>query len=117
MRPEGWHTLTPRLVVDDPARLVAFLIDVFDARAELSADAPAIVRIGDSKVMVSSTQARAATSSLLHVYVDDADETYERAIAAGATAIEEPADMPYGDRRAMIADPYGNQWQIATFRP
>jgi uncharacterized glyoxalase superfamily protein PhnB len=50
------------------------------------------------------------------LYVEDADATYQRAIVAGAVSLEAPADMPYGDRRAMIRDPGGNVWQIATFR-
>jgi PhnB protein len=111
---EGWHTVTPRLFVDDPPGLVAFLVDVFDAQGELSKDdAPTILRIGDSNVMIGSTKWRAATSSLLNVYVDDVDAAYARAIGAGATSIEEPTDMPWGDRRAMIADPFGTDWQIA----
>jgi uncharacterized glyoxalase superfamily protein PhnB len=52
----------------------------------------------------------------IYVYVQDADETYQRAIAAGATSIEEPADMPYGDRRATVRDPWENTWQIATYK-
>lgn len=116
MRPDGWHSVTPRLIVEDTARLVAFLIEAFGAEGALKADAPTVMRIGDSNIMVSSTAARAATSTLLYLYVDDADATYVRALAAGATPIEEPCDTPYGDRRATIADPCGNQWQIATYR-
>ena len=114
---EGWHTVTPRLFVDDPQGLVSFLVDVFDAQGELSKDdKPTILRIGDSNVMIGSTEWRAATSSLFKVYVDDADATYARALSAGARSIEEPDDMPWGDRRAMVADPFGNDWQIATYR-
>ncbi|MBV8637293.1 MAG: VOC family protein [Candidatus Eremiobacteraeota bacterium] len=115
MAREGWHTITPRLFVDDPSRLVAFLVDVFGAQGELSKDdKPTTLRIGDSNLMIGSTEWRRATSSLLKVYVDDVDATYARAIAAGATSLEEPADMPWGDRRAMIADQFGTDWQIAT---
>ncbi len=115
MRPDGWHSITPRLVAD-AERLVSFLINAFDARGEFRADVPSVLCIGDSNVMISSTQARPQTSSFLHLYVDDADATYARAIAAGATSLEEPADMPYGDRRAIISDPSGNVWQLATYR-
>ncbi|HSF14553.1 MAG TPA: VOC family protein [Vicinamibacteria bacterium] len=52
--------------------------------------------------------------AFLYVYVDDADGTYERAIQAGATSLEEPSDVPYGDRRAMVRDAWGNTWQIAA---
>ena len=48
--------------------------------------------------------------------IDDADATYERAIRAGARSVEEPMDMPYGDRRGMVEDPCGNVWQIATHK-
>jgi uncharacterized glyoxalase superfamily protein PhnB len=54
--------------------------------------------------------------AFLYVYVDDADEAYWRAIAAGAESIETPADVPYGDRRAMVRDSWANIWQIATYR-
>jgi PhnB protein len=55
-------------------------------------------------------------AAFLYVYVDDTDATYRGALAAGATALEEPADMPYGDRRGMVTDSWGNTWQIATHR-
>jgi uncharacterized glyoxalase superfamily protein PhnB len=51
------------------------------------------------------------------VYVGDADAVYRRALAAGATSLEEPLDTPYGDRRAMVRDPFGNIWQIAHVVP
>lgn len=54
--------------------------------------------------------------TFLYVYVENADMTYLRAIRAGALTIEEPADMPYGDRRATVRDPWDNIWQIATHR-
>lgn len=113
---EGFHSVTPRLVCDDPQGLVTFLQRVFGATGELPEDAPAHVQIGDSIVMVSDgAGVRAATRSFFYVYVDDVDATYRRAIDAGATTVEEPAEMPWGDRRAMVADPYGNDWQIAAF--
>ncbi|MBV8198974.1 MAG: VOC family protein [Candidatus Eremiobacteraeota bacterium] len=112
--PEGWHSITPRLVVDDPAKLVRFLKDAFGATGEFSTDSPAEMRIGDSIVMVSGTGARDPMPGFLYLYVDDADATYQRALRAGATSLEEPDDMPWGHRRAMIEDPCGNHWQIAT---
>jgi uncharacterized glyoxalase superfamily protein PhnB len=115
-KPEGWHSITPRLVARDPAGLVQFLKDAFDAWGEFAGERPSDMRIGDSFVMVSGVGPREATSSFLYLYVEDADATYRRAIAAGATSIEEPADMFYGDRRAMVEDPSGNVWQIATYR-
>ena len=115
-KPSGWHSITPRLVARDPAMLVRFLQDAFNASGEFSTDVPSQVRIGDSMVMVSGAGPREVTSSFLYLYVEDAEATYTRALKAGARTIEEPADMPYGDRRAMIEDPGSNVWQIATCR-
>jgi len=64
--------------------------------------------------MVSGVGPRQAMPSFLYLYVDDTDATYERALTAGAVSLEEPEDLPYGDRRAMVEDPTGNVWQIAT---
>jgi PhnB protein len=113
-KPEGWHSVTPRLVARDPARLVLFLKEAFGATGEFRNDVPSQVQIGDSMVMVSGVGPREETASFLYLYVEDADVVYERAIEAGAKSIEAPADMPYGDRRAMIEDPGRNVWQIAT---
>jgi PhnB protein len=52
------------------------------------------------------------TSVLLHQYVEDVDSQFERAIAAGATAIRQPADQFYGDRSAVVADPFGHHWSL-----
>jgi uncharacterized glyoxalase superfamily protein PhnB len=71
------------------------------------------MRIGDSVIMISSTAERDAFPAFLYVYVDNADEAFRRAVQAGAEALEEPLDTPYGDRRAMVRDPLGNVLQIA----
>ena len=114
--PDGFHAITPRLVADDVSKLVTFLRDALGAIGELPEDGPAQLRIGDSLVMVSESGPRPATEAFLYLYVEDADATYRRTIAAGATSLEAPGDTPYGDRRAMVRDPGGNIWQIATFR-
>jgi PhnB protein len=77
-------------------------------------DGPAEIRIGNSVVMVSAAGQREPFPAFLYVYVDDADGAYQRALAAGAAALEEPFDTPYGDRRAMVRDPSGNVFQIAS---
>ncbi|HEY8182744.1 MAG TPA: VOC family protein [Thermoanaerobaculia bacterium] len=110
----NWHTVTPRIVAHDARKLVDFIKLVFDATGDYSADRPAVITIGDSNIMISDTGVRNATPAFLYVYVADADATYRRAIKAGARTIEEPVDTPYGDRRAMIEDRWGNTWQIAT---
>lgn len=114
--PDGWHTITPRLFVDDREAMVRFLKAAFSAVEvpRLREDTPSELRIGDSMLMVGDTRSRRATSSFFYVYVPDADVTYAGAIAAGATSLEEPELMFYGDRRAMVEDPFGNVWQIAT---
>ena len=113
--PEGWHSVTPRIVVHDAAMLVEFLKQAFDATGDFRTDRPSVMRIGDSLVMVSSVGPREATAAFLYLYVDDIDQTYQRALAAGAVSLEEPTDLPYGDRRGMVRDPSGNIWQIATY--
>jgi PhnB protein len=92
---------------------IAFLRDVFEAVGEPRVDQPSEIRIGDSRVMVSTAGARDPFPAFLYVYVLDADAAYERACVAGATSLEEPIDTPYGDRRAMVRDAWGNVWQIA----
>jgi uncharacterized glyoxalase superfamily protein PhnB len=87
---------------------------VFDAKGEFRSGSPADIIIGDSVVMISGEGQREAMTAFLYVYVDDTDATYQRAIAAHATSLESPTDLPYGDRRAMVRDAWGNTWQIAT---
>jgi uncharacterized glyoxalase superfamily protein PhnB len=114
--PDGWHTLTPRLFAHDPSALVDFLRTAFGATGELQPAAPSEIRVGDSMIMVSATGVREAMPSCFHLYVEDADLTYRRALDAGAESLEEPGDTPYGDRRAMVRDGWGNLWQIAVYR-
>lgn len=114
--PEGWHSVTPRLVVDDPARQVEFLKQAFGASGDFRTDRPSVIRIGDSLVMVSSVGPRDAMPAFLYLYVDDSDATYQHALEAGAVSLEEPSETPYGDRRGMVQDPCGNIWQIATYK-
>ncbi len=114
--PDGWHSLTPRIVTEDVTGLIEFLRRVFDATGDAHPDRPAVIRIGDCNVMISGTGPRPATPVFLYVYVEDADATYERAVEAGARSLEQPLDTPYGDRRAMVEDRWGNVWQVATFR-
>jgi PhnB protein len=101
------------MVVSDVAGAVEFLRAVFGAAGEVHADRPAEMRVGDSVIMVSSSGERDVFPAFLYIYVDDADAAYHRAISAGAMSIEPPLDTPYGDRRAMVRDPFGNVFQIA----
>src|ERR1700680_3971190 len=102
--PDGWHSVTPRLVVHEPAKLVDFLKNAFGAGGDFLTESPSQMRIGDSIIMVSGVGPREPVPAFLHLYVEDADATYRRALDAGAVSLEEPGDTPYGDRRAMIKD-------------
>ena len=112
-RTAEFHTVTPRMVVSDAAAAVEFLRAVFEAVGQVQAGRPTEVRIGDSVVMVTSAVERDLFPAFLYVYVDDADLAYNRAVNAGAMSLESPFNTPYGDRRAMVRDPFGNVFQIA----
>jgi uncharacterized glyoxalase superfamily protein PhnB len=112
--PAGWHTVTPRIVVPDARACIDFVKRVFGATGDHRSDAPTVLLVGDSIVMISDAGVRAPSPAFLYVYVADADETYRRAVGAGARSLEEPRELPYGDRRGMVEDAWGNVWQIAT---
>ena len=114
--PEGWHTVTPRIVANDARSLVEFLRQVFGATGDYLDTRPSLMKIGDSLIMISDAGVRDAMGAFLYVYVSDVDSVYDRAINAGAQSLEEPSETPYGDRRCMIEDKWGNTWQIATPR-
>lgn len=101
------------MVVEDHPGAVAFLRAVFGATGEVEPDRPTEVRIGDSLIMVSESGVRESFPAFLYVYVDDVEATFRRATTAGAVTVEAPLDTPYGDRRAMVRDRFGNVYQIA----
>ena len=122
----GFRTITPFLIHSNAPALVDFLKTTFGAR-ELKRNTAgeaygfySEVRIGDSVIMIGGgTAARHGNlPSALHVYVDDCDATYRRALDAGAVtlmgALGEPADRPYGERSGFVEDAFGNYWYIAT---
>jgi uncharacterized glyoxalase superfamily protein PhnB len=112
--PDGWPALIPRIFVDAPEPLVTFIKEVFGATGSFRRERPSELRIGDSMLMVSASIDREPMPAFLYVYVEDTDSTYRRALESGATSLESPRDLPYGDRRAMVRDAWGNTWQIAT---
>ena len=114
--PDGYDSVTTRVVVADVEGQVEFLRTVFDAVGEVHPGRPAEIRIGDSLLLVTSAGDREPFPAFLYVYVDDADKRYQRALDAGAVSLEEPFDTPYRDRRAMVRDPFGNVFQIAHRR-
>ncbi|MDQ2971641.1 MAG: VOC family protein [Pseudomonadota bacterium] len=108
--------MTPRIVAKGAQQLVAFVKQVFGATGDYRPGIPAVLSIGESKIMIGDAGIREPMPACLYVYVENADETYRRAIEAGASSIEAPLDTPYGDRRGMVEDQWGNTWQIATYR-
>jgi len=119
--PEGYHTITPYLMVKGADSLVTFLQQAFGAREIHRMLRPdggiwhAEMQIGDSKVMLTEACEQMGTMpAALYLYVDDTDAIYRQALEAGASSLMEPADQFYGDRSAGIKDPYGNCWWIAT---
>lgn len=104
-------------------RLIAFLQQAFggeELRRETLPDGSichAEVRIGDTQVsMAEATVEYPPTQAALHLYVEDADSVYARAVRAGARSSYEPTDQPYGDREAAVTDAFGNSWYIATHK-
>jgi uncharacterized glyoxalase superfamily protein PhnB len=114
--PDGWHAVTPRIFARDTRRLVEWVKQVFQATGRYQTERPSEIQIGDSKLMIAGVGVRPPTPACLYVYVPSVDATYRRAVRAGARVLEKPLDTPYGDRRCMVADRWGNLWQIATRR-
>jgi PhnB protein len=119
--PDGYHTVTPYLVVQGAATLIEFLKQAFEATEIRRALHPegsimnAEVRIGDSVVMVSEARGELKPMpSSIYLYVENTDLTYKHALQAGGTSMMEPEDEFYGDRNAGVKDPTGNHWWIAT---
>jgi len=115
-KPEGWPAVVPRLVARDAQGLAGFVRQVFEATGADRSDAPTELRIGDAVLMLSEAGARDVATGFLYVYVRDTDAVWRRALAHGALSLAAPEEMPYGDRRAMVRDRWGNTWQIATHR-
>jgi PhnB protein len=119
--PEGYPQVSPYLIVDEPAALIQFIVDVLGGKETRRHEddkgriAHAEVRIGDSVIMMGgATEQWPAAPAALYVYVEDTDAAYQRGLAAGATSLQEPADQFYGDRTAGVRDRFGNQWFIGT---
>lgn len=115
------RSVTPYLHVAGAAGCIDFLKQAFGAVEVMRHQTPdgfvhhAKMRLGDSVLELGEAHGQyPAMPANLHLYVADADATYKRAVAAGATALREPVDEPYGDRCGGVRDPFGNRWWIAT---
>ena len=119
---EGFHTVTPYLIVRGAEGLVDFVKKAFGATERFRGTGSAgglhaEVRIGDSMVMIGGSQAMPSEMpATLYLYVPDVDAAYARALEAGGTSISPPTDHDYGDRGAGVKDPFGNAWYIATHK-
>jgi PhnB protein len=119
--PEGFHTITPYLIVPDVDEQTNFLQRAFSAEVlfrmtqEDGTVNHAEVRIGDSRVMMGQAQAGFEPMPvMLYLYVEDVDAVYAQALAVGGESVRELANEFYGDRVGAVKDAAGNQWWIAT---
>ncbi|HEY6768870.1 MAG TPA: VOC family protein [Candidatus Sulfotelmatobacter sp.] len=129
--PEGYHTLTPYLTVRDATRAIEFYKQAFGAKVKgggvmKGPDGKVMhaeLIIGDSTLMLAdefpafgavSPQAIGGSATGLHIYVEDVDSSFDRAVKAGATVEMPVADMFWGDRYGKLKDPFGHKWSIAT---
>jgi len=129
--PEGHHTVTPYLVVKGAERAIDFYRRAFGAVEICRMAGPegkvlhAELQIGDSRIMLSdeyvemgalSPRTIGGSSVTLLLYVPDVDESFRRAVGAGATSEMKPEDMFWGDRFGKLADPLGHRWSMATHK-
>ncbi len=119
--PDGYHTVTPGLIVDNASEVISFVEKVFGANVLSRIESPdgkighSEVKIGDSIIFIADSMGGAPSApGYLYIYIEDVDAVYKKAIQAGATSVEEPVDKFYGDRNAAVKDKAGNHWGIAT---
>lgn len=119
--PEGFHTVTPFIIVNNAAMMIEFIKEAFNAEVNYIFKTDdgkvmhALITIGDSFIMASDASERfASMPCMLHLYVDDVDSVYKQAIKAKGISLREPTNEFYGDRTAGIKDAWDNQWWIAT---
>jgi uncharacterized glyoxalase superfamily protein PhnB len=127
--PDGFHSLTPHIVVPDGAHAIEFYKKAFGAHEIFRMLAPdgkslmhAQLKIGDSVLMLGgefgpdcrSPKGYGGTSVFLHIYTDHADALFDRAVKAGCTVHMPMADAFWGDRYGQLEDPFGHKWSIAA---
>lgn len=118
---DGFHTVTPYLLVAGVARLISFASDAFEADVLSRETRPdgeimhAEVRIGDSMVIMGEASDEfGSMPASIYLYVNDCDVVYQRALDAGGSSVFEITDLPSGERYGGVRDPCGNIWWIAT---
>jgi PhnB protein len=121
--PQGYHSLTPCIVVKGAAQVIEFCERAFGAEERMRFPGPngtvahAEIKIGDSTVMLGDLpQGEPPRTASLMLYVDDCDAVFKRAIDAGAKVRREMKDQFYGDRSGTVGDPFGNEWTISTHK-
>jgi PhnB protein len=127
--PEGYHSVTPYLVVNSAARAIDFYKMAFGATEIMRMPGPngrvmhAELRIGDSVIMLAdepesgehkSAQALGGSPVSLMVYIPDVDKVFQRALSAGAKQTRAVQDQFYGDRSGNLIDPFGHSWTVST---
>jgi PhnB protein len=127
--PQGYHSVTPYLVVDDGRRAIEYYKQAFGAKAVVQMAGPggkighAELKIGDSMIMLSdempgsgnrSPKSLGGSPVTIFLYVEDVDSTFNEAVKAGAKADKPPQDMFWGDRFGALTDPFGHSWALAT---
>jgi PhnB protein len=128
-KPEGYHSVTPYLTLDDAAGAIDFYKRAFGAKERMRMDTPdgkighAELEIGDSLVMLGDAFPNSSTKSPrelggctggVFLYVEDVDAVFQRAVDEGATVTMELEDMFWGDRFGSLNDPFGHSWSLAT---
>lgn len=119
---EGFHSLTPYLIVPGAARFIDFVKEVFLAEEKFRVPTQdgnrimhAEVKVGDSMIELSDgNEQHPPRPAAIHIYLPDTDGAYWKALAAGAASLHAVEEMPYGERSGSVKDPFGNHWYIAT---
>lgn len=119
---KGFHSVTPYIIVPGAAQFIDFAKEVFGADEKLRVPTPdgsrimhAEIQIGDSMIELSDgNEQYPPRPASIHIYLQDTDGAYRRALDAGATSLHAVEEMPYGERSGSVQDPFGNHWYIAT---
>jgi PhnB protein len=129
--PDGYHSVTPYLIVDNADKAIAFYKKAFGAKEIFRMPGPdnkvmhAEVQIGDSRVMLAdefpamdslSPRTVGGTPVTLMVYVENVDSVFQQAIKSGAKQLQPLADQFYGDRSGSVEDPFGHKWHLSTHK-